>query len=197
MEEEAEITKQTARGDASEKQLRISEAEGTKSRRSIAWLQSRVKTLLSHLMRLTQIGKVLEGREAKATANAATANSQLAKSQRLRKQDEQASLAMQEELRKLRADKASEEESIQALQRQNRGLLEHAKELEKREHTMQRESNALKDQLRQKVAQQEAAEKDLKEARAALDEVGSKNIQVNNKYADSLKSIVLTEAASK
>jgi len=196
--EEKEITMQRSRADGAEKRLRKATKIMGSEGKTISWLRERVKTLMVHLGSVSHIGKALEGQLAEANSNSASKSRALEDMQRKATVEHHEPLQIEPNMHEFLASKtsASEEARTRRLENQNKLLEQRLQSLTKRDSILNDENTLLRGKLHTETAQKQVVVTELSKAKAALSESQKADIQLQGKYADSLKALISAQAAN-
>jgi len=184
----SEIANQRSRADTAEERLKQSAHALAMGTKQVTWLRQRVKTLLVHLSNVTHIGEVLEHQLMEANKEADSKGVSLAAIER-RVEREPA------RLRAVEAGKSADEARMKAMERQNAFLQERLESVNKRDQILHKENGILRSKASSATTAAKQESTKLESVKAALAEAQKSNMQLQSKLAESLKALIVAQAA--
>jgi chromosome segregation ATPase len=189
--ENAELAAERSHTKALEKQLRNAGHMIDSEHSTISLLRGRMGTILSHLKNVTHIGKIMESELADSKAKEGVKSRQLAAVQHQAALQQRVPMEFEEKLHEVQASQAIEGQRLKAAEHENLLLRQRVASTSKRDKIFENENAILRKQLRGKAREEQKEATELERVKEALAEAQKKNLQLQDKYADSLKSLLI------
>lgn len=188
---------QHSRADKAEAQLQQASHAIAHEEKTVEWLSEQVKTLTWHLSHVTHIDKELQRQLAAANTSLAKSRESMAAEKRKESEEDRSMKKLQAELLELRAGKTTElQATTEQFFKQNDLLQQRMLSVSKRDNILGKENDLLRQQLHSETAQAQQAQTEMEEMKAAFSDMQKKNFQLQNKYAESLKALIVARAGA-
>jgi hypothetical protein len=190
-EENAVLADERSQTKALQKQLRNAGHTIDSEHNTILLLRDRMGTVLSHLRNVTHIGKIMEKELADSKAKEVVKSRRLAAVQHQAALQQRVPMEYEEKLHQVQASQAIEEQRMKAAEHENYLLRQRVASTSKRDKIFENENAILRRQLRGKAREEQKEATELERVKEALAEAQKKNLELQDKYADSLKSLLI------